>query len=791
MKYIQFLILFLFTIPALGQSIQGSITTNTGDPLSHIVISLEGTSYRAVTDEEGTFIINKIQTGTYTLMATGAGYTATKQNIIISQGKNLVLTLELNRSTRQLNEVTIGTHLVRAKDKASSFSARLPLRYLENPQVITTISNQLIREQGLTDLNSIITRNAPGVSKGWASVSSYYISRGFNTRNYIRNGVAGYVTCDMDMTNVEQLSVIKGPSGALFGSSLVSFGGVLNRITKKPFDSTMVEVGFQGGSYDLNRFTADINTPLNKDKTALMRVNTAYHYEGSFQDAGFLRGIFVAPSLTYKASDRLTFFLDAEIYSRESTSMPQFIPTGPKQTGSTQTWAATPEALPLEYKRSYSNNGITLKDPNISFYGQINYKISSQWTSQTNLISTRAENTGNYLTFSLPKGDSLLIRNVSQYLTSTYIIRQVQQNFIGDFKIGQLRNRLVAGLEFYQNTSNFSSNALNGRSGRVSFDTLNLHGSMPSYNAINATAINTKLNNYTPTYSSSSIYTYAAYASDVLNITDRLNVMISLRVDRYDNKGTTNTATVAISGNYEQTSFSPKFGFVYEILKDHLSVFGNYTNGFQNVAPVTQPDGTVSTFKPQYANQLEGGIKADLAKDILSATVSYYDIKVNNTVRTDPANPTYSIQEGSQYSKGVEIDLQAKPVKGLFLNAGFAYNDSNMTSADSTIKGLRPVSSGPDKMVNFYASYQLPIGLGIGAGGNYASRNLIINNTINGQFYLNSYTIINASLFYNHARYRFAIIADNIGNKAYYTGGSGTFTPGMLRRISASIAVRF
>jgi len=83
------------------------------------------------------------------------------------------------------------------------------------------------------------------------------------------------------------------------------------------------------------------------------------------------------------------------------------------------------------------------------------------------------------------------------------------------------------------------------------------------------------------------------------------------------------------------------------------------------------------------------------------------------------------------------------------------------------------------------------VGLGIGAGGNYASRNLIINNTTNGQFYLDSYTLINASLFYNHARYRFAITADNIGNKAYYTGGSGTFTPGMLRRFAGSIAVRF
>ncbi|SEW38454.1 TonB-dependent siderophore receptor [Chitinophaga arvensicola] len=695
-----------------------------------------------------------------------------------------------HRYTQQLSEVNISTQLLRSKDRASNYSARLPLRYLENPQVVASISGQLIREQGLTDLNSIITRNAPGVSKGWAAAASYYTVRGFNTRNYIRNGVAAYVTGDIDIANLEQLSVIKGPSGTLFGSSLVSFGGVLNRITKKPFDSTLVEIGYQGGSYGLSRFTADVNTPLNKDNTALMRLNASYHYEGSFQDAGFLRSTFIAPGFIYKASNRLTFLLDAEIYLRESTSMPQFIPTGPKQTGSTRTWAATPGELGLDYKKSYSNNSITLKNPNTGFYGQINYKISDQWMSQTNLISTRAGNTGNYLTFSVAKGDSLLARNVTQYPTGTYVTNQVQQNFTGDFKIGMLRNRIVAGLEFYQQTANVSSNALNGRGGRASFDTLNLNSAMPAYSAISTSAIDTKLSKYSAAYTSSANYTYAVYISDVLDVTDRLNVMASLRADYFDNKGTTNTTTGIPTGNYRQTAFSPKFGLVYQLLKNRLSLFANYTNGFQNVAPTTQPDGTITTFKPQYASQLEGGIKAELATDLLSATISYYNISLKNTVRPDPANPTYSIQEGMQYSNGVEADLQSRPAKGLFLNAGFGYNNSKLTSADSTVQGRRPVNSGPVTQLNGYVSYEVAGGLGIGVGANYAAKNFIINNTTNGQFYLDGYTLVNASLFYSHARYRFSITADNTGNTRYYTGGFGTFTPGALRRFTGSLTVQ-
>lgn len=759
--------------------------------MTGITIRLEGTNYATQTIENGDFILRNVMPGNYILVAAGVGYAAKKQNILIVSGKNLFLNLELDPATAQLKDVVVAMRKNRHRDQASAYAARMDLKNIENPQVINTVTHQLITEQGATDLNGII-KNIPGIAKGWSSVSAYYTSRGFNTRNYIRNGVSGYVTADLDMANIEQLEAIKGPSGTLFGSSLVSFGGVLNRITKKPLDTAKIEISYQGGSYDLDRFTADINTPLTKDKKVLFRVNAARHYEGSFQDAGFIRSTFIAPSLFYQASDKLSFSLDVEIYEREGTSQPQIIPAGP---GINRLGANNPSTLPLDYKRSYSNNTVTLKNPAQSIYGQVNYKLSDEWSSQTNLIHTRAENTGNYVTFTLLKGDSALVRNVSQYPTSLSTITQMQQNFNGDFNIAGLRNRVVIGVEFYQNASDFSSNALNGRGGRKSFDTLNVKGAMPNYGLISPESINHKLAGLAPTYSRSQLNTYAAYVSDVLNLTGRLSAMLSLRVDRFINEGTTNVTTNLTTGNYNQTAFAPKMGLVYQLVKDRVSVFGNYTNGFHNVAPVTQPDGNVSTFKPQFANQLEGGVKAELSGDLLTASLSYYDISVKNSLRTEVDRPTFTTQEGTQYSKGVEVDLFSRPVQGLLLNAGFAYNDSQLTSADATVTGLRPVNSGPSKTGNFYASYTLPYsalkGLGLGFGGNFYSRNYIINNTTAGQFYLNAYRLFNAAVFYNKAKYRVGLNADNITNTKFYNGGFGTITPGGLRRFVASLTVKF
>src|SRR5690606_40609439 len=124
------------------------------------------------------------------------------------------------------------------------------------------------------------------------------------------------------------------------------------------------------------------------------------------------------------------------------------------------------------------------------------------------------------------------------------------------------------------------------------------------------------------------------------------------------------------TGAYLQTAFSPKVGIVYQLLKDRLSLFGNYMNGFRNVAPVTQPLPDISgIFDPQRANQLEGGVKLDAFQNRLTFTASYYDINVTNVTRSEQVERdgqfyNITVQDGEQLSRGFELDLVARPVEG-------------------------------------------------------------------------------------------------------------------------------
>src|SRR5699024_8963710 len=126
-----------------------------------------------------------------------------------------------------------------------------------------------------------------------------------------------------------------------------------------------------------------------------------------------------------------------------------------------------------------------------------------------------------------------------------------------------------------------------------------------------------------------------------------------------------------------------------------------------NVAPVTQGNGTVENFAPERANQWETGIKANFFKEKLSATASYYDITVSDILRQDPNRPNFTIQDGENYSRGVEFSVTASPVKGLNLITGYSHNNSKVVKTDDdAIRGRRPERAGPVDLANAWISYQ-------------------------------------------------------------------------------------
>ncbi|MGE9313467.1 TonB-dependent siderophore receptor [Niabella sp. CJ426] len=770
-----FFILLLTGNSVLAQSgtIKGKVITSDNQPAPYVTITLVGTNRNVISDEAGYYNLTKVPAGAHELEASFVGYETLKQSVTVAANQTTVADFRISISNSQLQEVIVTNSKNKFVYKSSEYVARMPLKNLENPQVYNVVGRALIQEQVIIERTDLY-RNIPGSVPNFSAGGSMGLSmRGFSTTIGMRNGMATSAIVPLNPAILERIESIKGPSGTLFGSNRnVTFGGVYNYVTKRPYEEFGGEISVAAGSFEFGRVTADLNTPINKEKTALFRINAAAQSEGSFQDQGFNKNYTIAPTFSYQVNDRLKLILDMELTRGNYTVVSFALGNLANIT------ARNFKDLPLDYKKSYINNSIDVNNGINNIQAQVEYKISDKWKSQTNYLYSVGHYKSLYWTALNMTTDSTFSRVVRNQTPETFGNIEVQQNFIGDFKIGSVRNRLVAGIDY-----NYNYNDLYRAT--VNYDVINLNRPL---RGISRPAIDSMSARQGFATTSTVAKNASIYASDVVNITDRLLAMLSLRVDRYSTKGTFNVLTGLYTGAYEQTSLSPKFGLVYQVIANKLSVFGNYMNGFVNLAPVTQPDNTILVLKPQYGNQLEGGVKFDLFNTKLAGSVSVYDISVTNSTRTELIDGrSFTFQDGTQRSRGIEAEVIANPITGMNIVAGYGFNENRYRNASPALQGKNVVFS-PKNIGNLWVSYSIPEsklrGLGFGAGVNYVGDSWY---DAANSFKVPGYTLLSGSVFYDAQRYRFALKGNNLSNERYWNNNG---TPQKPSNFIASVSFK-
>ncbi len=759
--------------------VTGKITGSDDLPTSGLIVAIKNHHILVKTDSNGVFKLAS-PAGRQMLLISYPGKVILEKPVTIVSGTtveigeirlNLASGMHIQSYSQQLNEVKI-TDLWRNKfsKKESPYIAKMPLKNLENPQAYTVIPKELLEEQVVTDFNAAL-RNAPGVAIGPRvdNGRNVFLIRGFSDSGYMRNGLSSPAYMDVDPVNLESIEVIKGPSGTLYGSSLISYGGLINRVTKKPLKYFTGSASFVAGGFNLNRITADVNTPVNKDSTLLFRLNTALTRQGSFQDYGYSKTFMLAPVISYQVNPDMQIILEAEIYNRDATALPGFTIT------STKSGITNANQLNSIYKKSFSTNQLSMQGGSKAYFGQIKYRINDNWKSHSS-INYSINDYYRLGVRSFILTESTLRRTGGDVDYSTEALN-LQQNFTGEIQTGVIKHRLLIGVDYLQRNNFLYNNLTKG-----TVDTVNYKkAGTPFLSKEQIEALAGKLEK-SPTNSANN--TYGAYLSDVLDFRQRVFLMLSLRYDYYDNKGSTKSTTGLATGAYDQGVLSPKVGLVYQVLKDRVSVFANYMNGFVNV---DGQDAEGGSFKPQQANQWEGGIKSELFGGRLNAMFSYYDIRVTNILRQNLANPDFSIQDGQRSSKGFEAEVIANLLPGLNLIVGYGYNKSRFDQSDVALQGKKPADV-PDQNANFWFSYTASKGMmkgfGLGFGGNYIGSTFY--NDINTITVPDAF-IINSSVYLARRKYRLSLKADNLTNKYYWA----SLNPQMPFRLSASLQLMF
>lgn len=745
-----------------GGTVNGTVTTRDGQPAGFVTVSIRG-QHSVQADEQGHFTLGNIEAGTYTVTASYVGLRTQQQPVTVTAGGTVTVTFTLSEDAQTLQEVVVnGERVNKFADKETEYVARMPLGNLENPQVYSTVTKELMTEQINTNINQALN-NIPGSVAGNDPAGGVGISaRGFSVGINARNGMASPTgRSTLDPVNIERIEVLKGPSGTLFGSNIASYGGVVNLVTKKPYDRFGGEISYSTGSWELNRVTIDVNSPLNADKTALFRINAAYNREGSFMDAGHHNTIAIAPSLYYELTKKLSFLVDIEYYKEDKTRNPYpNINTLINQYGLTNV-----KDVPIGYTTSLYGEDFSGLANTFRAFVVATYKMSDTWTSTTSFSNSNTRATNSYQAYPNWLDETTIARGLTLFgpIADEYI--NLQQNFNGQFAIGKVANRIVLGLDYlhHDNKFNYAGGLL---------DSIDL---TQGFSPVSRSQADWAILRENGLWSSTSGEDrYSAYVSNVTNFTKQLLLMLSLRLDRYQQKE-----------GYGQTALAPKLGLVYQVVPDQVSLFGNYMSNFNNYGPFNQPDGTQLIAEPEYAKQWEAGIKMNTFDKKLNASISYYNIDIENAIRVDENN--FIHQDGDQHSKGIDIELIANPLPGLNLLAGYTFNDNQYIESASNVS--RQVTGNPQNIANFWVSYKFLSSptlknVGIAFGGNYVDKSYFNGeNTV----IIPSYFLLNASVFYDQPKWRVGLKANNLTDQKYWSGA----VPQPLRSVVGNVTFRF
>ena len=233
-------------------NIQGTVTFGeTGDPVHGAVVLLIGTSSVTLTEDDGTFEISNVPTGTYEIIAQREHLTATRQAIVVRPGDQSTINFTLDLSSVH-EELTI---TATAGGQQTAFEAFNAVKTLDSFDLI---------ENPAPTLGDAL-QNEPGIAKrSFGPGSSRPIIRGFDgdrvliMEDGIRTGDLSAQSGDhgssIDPNGLDRIEIVRGPATLLYGSNAV--GGVINGITPHESyrdaiaDGTRGQVSSDAGSAD-------------------------------------------------------------------------------------------------------------------------------------------------------------------------------------------------------------------------------------------------------------------------------------------------------------------------------------------------------------------------------------------------------------------------------------------------------------------------------------------------------------------------------------------------------------
>jgi catecholate siderophore receptor len=616
---------------------------------------------------------------------------------------------------------------------------RMPGTVQDTPQMINVITQQQMRDQGVTTLDQAL-RNVPGITLaigegGGGMNGDQFRIRGLEAKGDVyTDGLRDFGNYNRDSFNYEEVQVLKGPSAQAFGRGTT--GGAISTTSKTP---TLEQFGSASGGIGNGMFyrgTLDYNMPI--DATTAVRLNLmGQNSQSASRDYVESERWGVAPTIGLGLGTDTTWIVG---YLHQSDNrVPDYgVPV--------ITRPGTGTGLPVtEFGVDSSNWYGTVTDSDNSNIDA----LTSRFTHKANdwLKIYNDTKIGRYDRYFTPTAVSCSATSstcVSDFFdgdpsTVPMVTRGGPGPFdqegwgaqnittaIAEFNTGEFRHELVGGLDVSYESDERS--AYSYSPARPTTSLLNPDpGNTNGYGIVDSTSATA--------FKETTSLNVGLFASDRLWFTPEWSVIGGVRADRfstdYASRGPNNGVTAVDS---QSVFVNPRASVIFEPTKTQ-TYYVSYaksaqpSGGYVAQAP-TPLTAANSDLEPEQHQIYELGAKYGALDGQLGLSGSLFRIEKNNAKETDSTTGTIVSSGDEQLIQGLELGATGRITKEWAVTANYTYLDAETVSSTNTANVGKQVQFVSHNSASLWSTYDIMRNVTIGGGLTYQSdANLNAGNT--------------------------------------------------------------
>uniref|UniRef100_A0A8H9YVF0 Ferric-rhodotorulic acid/ferric-coprogen receptor FhuE n=1 Tax=Pseudomonas tritici TaxID=2745518 RepID=A0A8H9YVF0_9PSED len=656
--------------------------------------------------------------------------------------------------------------------KTTRAGTKMLLAPRDVPQSVSVVTQQRMKDQDLQNIDAVLT-NATGVSSQQIdSERSNYFSRGFEITNFSYDDIPtsmgdawNFGDATEDTAIYDRIEVVRGAAGLMTGAG--DPGASVNMVRKRAESKQFTgNVNASYGSWNKQRYVADLSAPLNSDGSVRGRVIAGYQDQDSWLDRYGKRKKFLYGVMDADLTERTTLSLGWD-YQQTNTANP--------------TWGGLPglysNGSRTHYDRSVNTSadwtGYNIESRKV--FANLTHRWDNGWAFRFN--GTHGEQTFNdTLLYVMGNPDASTGEGASGWGSKDRGKRTLDSfdSYVsGPFDLLGRQHQLMAGASYSR-----QHNATYSKDGPMDSDQIGIFNNHWDGSVAEPTWGDWYQN------ADDIVRQKSAYAAARFSLADPLALILGARYTQYSTNGS--------SGDMRKYNTTPYGGVVFDIT-DSLSAYASYTSIF---APQTKRSQDGAWLSPVTGKNYETGLKADWMDGRLTTNVAIFRIEQENAAEAisgefvnGSSEQAYRATKGA-VSKGAEFEVNGAVTDNLQLT----FSATRYVARDTD---GRFNSYAPQTQLKLFSRYRLPVlpELTVGGGLNWQNR---VYKDVTGpdgetqRLYQGSYPLVD--LFAQYQLTKQLAVQANISNlfdREYYSYLDDSAVYGEPRNLSVSMSYTF